>query len=230
MRQEDGAKAPSRAASEQKRRVEQSLIERAKGKRQLQGRVRQRKEHAPRQQPRYAVELRREKKSVIAEEIDESHGRHEGGRKEWCHEEPPERLAARSPRHCHGVGENTAQNRAQQRREAAYPECVADGAQHRGRQKHPEDVSGGRRPVENAGRHHVKDVIGLVGSTSALKPGGTLRIIGSGGKRIGPGKDAFHRWFIHEGWSYVHEDGQEKYFTIAKGEEWTEGEVFDDFC
>ena len=37
-------------------------------------------------------------------------------------------------------------------------------------------------------------------------------------------------WFIHEGRSYFHEDGQEKYFTIAKGEEWTGGDVFDDFC
>ena len=37
-------------------------------------------------------------------------------------------------------------------------------------------------------------------------------------------------WFIHEGRSYFHEDGQEKYFTIAKGEEWTAGDVFDDFC
>ena len=37
-------------------------------------------------------------------------------------------------------------------------------------------------------------------------------------------------WFVHEGQGYFHEDGQEKYFTIAKGEEWTGGEVFDDFC
>lgn len=37
-------------------------------------------------------------------------------------------------------------------------------------------------------------------------------------------------WFIHEGQGYFHEDGQEKYFTIAKGEEWTGGDVFDDFC
>ena len=37
-------------------------------------------------------------------------------------------------------------------------------------------------------------------------------------------------WFIHEGRSYFHENGQEKYFTIAKGEEWTGGDVFDDFC
>ena len=37
-------------------------------------------------------------------------------------------------------------------------------------------------------------------------------------------------WFIHEGRGYFHEDGQEKYFTIAKGEEWTGGEVFDDLC
>ena len=37
-------------------------------------------------------------------------------------------------------------------------------------------------------------------------------------------------WFIHEGQGYFHEDGQEKYFTIAKGEEWTGGDVFDDYC
>ena len=37
-------------------------------------------------------------------------------------------------------------------------------------------------------------------------------------------------WFIHEGRGYFQEDGQEKYFTIAKGEEWTGGDVFDDFC
>ena len=37
-------------------------------------------------------------------------------------------------------------------------------------------------------------------------------------------------WFIHEGRSYFQEDGQEKYFTIAKGKEWTGGDVFDDFC
>ncbi len=37
--------------------------------------------------------------------------------------------------------------------------------------------------------------------------------------------------FIHmnEG-SFFHEDGAEKYFTIALGEEWTGGEVFDDYC
>lgn len=37
-------------------------------------------------------------------------------------------------------------------------------------------------------------------------------------------------WFIHEGRGYFQEDGQEKYFTIAKDEEWTGGDVFDDFC
>ena len=37
-------------------------------------------------------------------------------------------------------------------------------------------------------------------------------------------------WFIHEGRGYFDEDGQKKYFTIAKGEEWTGGDVFDDFC
>ena len=37
-------------------------------------------------------------------------------------------------------------------------------------------------------------------------------------------------WFIHEGRGYSDEEGQTKYFTIAKGEEWTGGEVFDDFC
>ena len=37
-------------------------------------------------------------------------------------------------------------------------------------------------------------------------------------------------WFIHEGRGYSDEKGQEKYFTIAKGEKWTGGDVFDDFC
>ena len=37
-------------------------------------------------------------------------------------------------------------------------------------------------------------------------------------------------WFIHEGRGYSDEEGQTKYFTIAKGEEWTGGDVFDDFC
>ncbi len=37
-------------------------------------------------------------------------------------------------------------------------------------------------------------------------------------------------WFIHEGRSYFQEDGQEKYFTLAMGKEWTGGDVFDDFC
>ena len=37
-------------------------------------------------------------------------------------------------------------------------------------------------------------------------------------------------WFIHERQGYFHEDGQEKYFTIAMSEEWAVGDVFDDFC
>ena len=37
-------------------------------------------------------------------------------------------------------------------------------------------------------------------------------------------------WFIHKGRGYSDEEGQTKYFTIAKGEEWTGGDVFDDFC
>ena len=37
-------------------------------------------------------------------------------------------------------------------------------------------------------------------------------------------------WFIHEGRGYSDEEGQAKYFTIATGEEWTGGDVFDDLC
>ena len=37
-------------------------------------------------------------------------------------------------------------------------------------------------------------------------------------------------WYIHEGQGYSQEESQEKYFTIAKGEEWTGGDVFDDLC
>ena len=37
-------------------------------------------------------------------------------------------------------------------------------------------------------------------------------------------------WFIHEGQNYFQKIGQEKYFTLTKGEEWTGGDVFDDFC
>lgn len=37
-------------------------------------------------------------------------------------------------------------------------------------------------------------------------------------------------WFIHEGRGYSDEKGQTKYFTIAMGEEWTDGDVFDDIC
>lgn len=37
-------------------------------------------------------------------------------------------------------------------------------------------------------------------------------------------------WFIHEGRGYSDEEGQTKYFTIAMGEEWTGGDVFDDLC
>lgn len=37
-------------------------------------------------------------------------------------------------------------------------------------------------------------------------------------------------WFVHEWRGYFHEGGQDKYFTIAKGEKWIDGDVFDDFC
>lgn len=37
-------------------------------------------------------------------------------------------------------------------------------------------------------------------------------------------------WYVHEGRGYFHEDGQEKYFSLAKGEEWARGDVQDDFC
>jgi len=37
-------------------------------------------------------------------------------------------------------------------------------------------------------------------------------------------------FFIHEGKAYFQKNGQEKYFTLAKGEEWTGGTVFDDYC
>ena len=37
--------------------------------------------------------------------------------------------------------------------------------------------------------------------------------------------------YIHENkGSFFHEDGGQKYFTIGLGEEWTGGEVFDDYC
>ena len=55
-------------------------------------------------------------------------------------------------------------------------------------------------------------------SESGAKPYGVMTIT------MGDG------WFIHEGRGYSDENGQEKYFTIAKGEEWTGGDVFDDFC
>lgn len=38
-------------------------------------------------------------------------------------------------------------------------------------------------------------------------------------------------FFIHENrHSYFHENGGQKYFTLAMGREWTGGDVFDDFC
>ena len=36
--------------------------------------------------------------------------------------------------------------------------------------------------------------------------------------------------FIYEIRSYFSPHGIEKYMTIAKGEEWTDGDVFDDYC
>ena len=37
-------------------------------------------------------------------------------------------------------------------------------------------------------------------------------------------------FFCHEGTTFFHEDGSQKYFTLAIGEEWTGGDVFDDYC
>lgn len=37
-------------------------------------------------------------------------------------------------------------------------------------------------------------------------------------------------FFCHEGTTFFHEDGSQKYFTLAIGKEWTGGDVFDDFC
>lgn len=38
-------------------------------------------------------------------------------------------------------------------------------------------------------------------------------------------------YFIHENQgTFFHEDGGLKYFTLAMGKEWTEGDVFDDYC
>ncbi|MBR6285021.1 MAG: hypothetical protein IKR25_12140 [Muribaculaceae bacterium] len=36
--------------------------------------------------------------------------------------------------------------------------------------------------------------------------------------------------YYHEGGTYFEEIGARKYFTLAKGEEWTGGDVLDDFC
>lgn len=55
-------------------------------------------------------------------------------------------------------------------------------------------------------------------SASGVKPYGVMTITKEDG------------WFIHEGQGYFKKDGQEKYFAIAMGEEWTGGDVFDDFC
>ena len=38
------------------------------------------------------------------------------------------------------------------------------------------------------------------------------------------------RYFHKSIQTYFKEDGAQKYFTLAKGEEWTGGDVFDDFC
>ena len=38
-------------------------------------------------------------------------------------------------------------------------------------------------------------------------------------------------YYVHENeGSFFHEDGGLKYFTLAMGQEWTGGEVFDDLC
>lgn len=37
-------------------------------------------------------------------------------------------------------------------------------------------------------------------------------------------------FFCHEGTTFFNEDGSQKYFTLAIGEEWTGGDVFDDYC
>jgi hypothetical protein len=38
-------------------------------------------------------------------------------------------------------------------------------------------------------------------------------------------------FYIHENQgSFFHEDGGKKYFTLAMGQEWTGGDVFDDYC
>lgn len=40
-----------------------------------------------------------------------------------------------------------------------------------------------------------------------------------------------HGYYVHENrGSFFHEDGGQKYFTLAMGREWTGGEVFDDGC
>ena len=36
--------------------------------------------------------------------------------------------------------------------------------------------------------------------------------------------------FVHDMTGYFDPNSLEKYFTLAKGEEWTGGEVFDDYC
>lgn len=37
-------------------------------------------------------------------------------------------------------------------------------------------------------------------------------------------------YFYHKGRTFFTEDGAKKYFTLAIGEEWAGGGVFDDFC
>lgn len=37
-------------------------------------------------------------------------------------------------------------------------------------------------------------------------------------------------FFCHEGTTFFEEEGAKKYFTLAIGEEWTGGDVFDDYC
>ena len=148
MRQENGSKTSGGPASQKKRGVKQALVERPESERELQSRMRKRKENTSGQQSRHAVERRRKEQSVVAEEIDESHGRHEGGRQKRDHEKQAQRLAARRLRHRHGIGENAAQDCAQKRREAAHPKGVANGTKHRTRKKHAENVACRRRSGE----------------------------------------------------------------------------------
>ena len=102
---------------------------------QLHHRMRQRKNKSRQKNTQGTVKVQIEKQAVAAYQIDESYGRHDGGRKQGSQKKHFERTSTERARHRNGIGHRKAQHSRRQSHGSTHGNGVADSAKVIGRQK-----------------------------------------------------------------------------------------------